>query len=69
MNRAWCAKVKYPGLKEFILGTVVLDARATHQEVCRALSELWADFSPHPEPSIEPIPGALFFQPEETDNG
>lgn len=64
MNRAWCGQAQYPGLKPFVFGTVVLDAKAKDHEVREALDDLWFSIIAFSPPPYEPIPGALFFKPE-----
>ena len=64
LNRSWCGRAQYPGLKPFHFGTVVLPQDASEMEAERALVELWAEMSPHPAPAFVAVPGAMFFQPE-----
>lgn len=59
-TRHWCASCRYPGLEEFLLGTV----QAEGYEAARAaLLALWREISPHPPPdTFDPIPGELVFR-------
>ena len=62
--RPWCAIAVYPGLKEFIGGTVVLPADAQSHEIEAALRDHFATFIPPGFKVIKPVAGAMFFQGE-----
>ena len=62
--RHWCGRCEYPGRKPFILGTVQAESEL---DALRQLQAAWAAHSPHPAPSIAPIPGMLAFHPEKSD--
>lgn len=59
--RPWCAKVRYPGLKPFLGGTVVIPADAQAHEIEAALRKHFLTFLPPGFEIIEPLCGALFF--------
>jgi hypothetical protein len=63
--RPWCAKAVFPGLKEFILGTIVMPADAASHEIETALYDHAHKFLPSGFKIIEPLCGAIFFVPEE----
>ena len=63
--RPWCAKAVYPGLKEFVIGTIVLPVETSSVDVEKALYEHALTFLPVGFKLIEPICGAIFFVPEE----
>ena len=67
--RPWCAKASFPNLKPFIVGTVTVPASARYDEVVEALSQHALTFLPPGFTIIEPICGAIFFQPENQTNG
>lgn len=59
-ERMWCALCRYPGMAEFMLGTV---AATGEEHARRELARLWAEISPHPMPEILAVmPGQLVFQ-------
>ena len=60
--RPWCARAVYPGLKDFMVGTVTLPADARHDEIEAALKAHAAEFLPPGFIIIEPVCGAIFFQ-------
>ena len=63
--RPWCAKAVFPGLKEFMLGTIVMKESATSHEIEAALYDHAHTFLPTGFTIIEPMCGAIFFVPEE----
>jgi hypothetical protein len=63
--RPWCAKAVFPGLKEFMLGTIVLPENTASHDVEKALYDHAHRFLPKGFKIIEPMCGALFFVPEE----
>jgi hypothetical protein len=67
VNRSWCGRGQYPGLKPFVFGTIVLDAKAKDHEVRQALDDLWFSLIPFSPPDYVPVPGALFFEAEDDD--
>lgn len=60
-TRPWCAIAQYPGLKRFIIGTVVLPANARHDEIIDALTAHALTMLAPGFDIIEPRCGALFF--------
>lgn len=60
-TRPWCAIAQYPGLKRFIVGTVVLPAKARHDEIIDALTAHALTLIPPGFTIVEPRCGALFF--------
>lgn len=65
MNRLWVVVCQYPGKAKFLLGNVVVDARAKDHDIRAAAIELWHEISPHPVPEmLDLLPGALFFKEE-----
>ena len=67
MNQAikpWCAKAQYPGLREFLVGTITMPHPSRHDEIIEALEAHALTFLPPGFIIIEPLCGALFFQEE-----
>lgn len=62
--RHWCGQCEYPGRAPFLLGTVQAESELG---ALRELEKLWAGLSPHPAPSIAPIPGLLAFREDADD--
>lgn len=59
-ERFWCAMCQYPGLDEFVFGTVAADG---YEAALAALAAAWGGMSPHPPPPrFDPIPGQLVFR-------
>ncbi len=63
--RPWCAKAVFPGLKEFILGTIVLKEDSQSHEIMTALYAHGRTFLPDGFEITQPVCGAIFFVPEE----
>jgi hypothetical protein len=57
--RHWCGRCEYPGLAPFLFGTVQAEQEL---EALALLRKAWAKISPHPPPSIAPLPGLLAFR-------
>lgn len=62
--RPWCAKAVFPGLKEFILGTIVLPENTASHAIEQALYDHAHGFLPTGFKIVEPRCGAIFFVPE-----
>ena len=62
--RPWCAKAVYPGLREFVGGTIAMPADAAAHEIEAALDAHFRTFLPDGFKIVEPACGALFFQPD-----
>jgi hypothetical protein len=63
--RPWCAKAVFPGLKEFVLGTIVLPEDTQSHAIEQALYDHAHKFLPTGFEIVEPMCGAIFFVPEE----
>lgn len=63
--RPWCAVAQYPGLQEFLVGTVTMPAGARHDEVEKALYKCASEFLPPGFLIMKPMCGAVFFQETE----
>lgn len=62
-TQSWCARCRFKGRGEFLFGTVVLPKGARHDEVEKALVELWYGAMPCPKPDeFDLVPGMLIFQ-------
>lgn len=66
LNRSWCARLQYPGLRPFLFGTIVVRHEAPDHEVRLELMRAVAEVLPtEPPPLLVGLtPGALFYQPE-----
>lgn len=62
--RPWCAEARYPGLKEFVGGTVIIPADAQAHEIEVALRAHFLTFLPPGFAIIAPMCGALVFAEE-----
>jgi hypothetical protein len=63
-ERPWCAKARYPGLREFIGGTVMIPSRAQSHEIEAALVAHFLTFLPPGFVIVEPVCGVIFFNSE-----
>jgi len=64
--RPWCAVAQYPGLKEFLAGTIVMPREAQFHEVEAALRAHFDQFIPPGYKIIKHAAGALFFDGDTT---
>jgi len=61
MTRPWCGVAQFPGLAQFMIGTVHLPVGARHDEIVAALEAAALRFLPPGFQIIEPQCGAIFF--------
>lgn len=71
-RQTWCARCRWPGRAEFLVGTFTTDARAPDHEARQAAMREWADtmgaILPQdvaPPELLALIPGAVVFIPRE----
>lgn len=65
--RPWCARARYPGLREFRFGTVVIDAAAQAPEIDAALRAAALDVLPPGFEIVGHEAGSVFFAPDPGD--
>ena len=57
----WCARASFPGLADFIGGTITLPETATSAEIDAALDAYFRTFLPGGFVILQPLRGAVFF--------
>jgi hypothetical protein len=60
-NIPWCADAQYPGLRQFLCGTIVMKSDAQHHEIEAAMRDHMAGFLPPGFAVLRMRRGALFF--------